>query len=1029
MEYRFLQANINHAREAQDLLLHTMSERKCTLGIVSEPWRIPQEHPNWASDSTGTIAITWQWWNGAPSCSVFEQGTRFVAVRWGNLMVIGAYLPPSGNIEQYETWLEDIGNCIRRIGHLPIILGGDFNAWHHTWGSRKSNVRGDTLSDWASAMNLTLLNQGSTSTCVRPQGSSIVDLTWATPTIASRLAKWSVLSEVEHLSDHRYIEVELQREKVTQARNIRPRWAIKKLNEDNLMAAVMAATWSNPYAAEDPRQEATWLQRTIVSACNGAMPRVKCLPRKSAYWWTEEIAELRRTTNRWSRRVQRKKGTEEERKEASYQYREARRLFRLGIKKAKAKAWDEFIQTLQEDPWGRPYRVILNKTRPWSPPLTELLEPEFVKQITDTLFPSDRISTHIRTQEQEDSPDWTPELELNNEEFSRALKRSFGGKATAPGPDGVQKKILALVMKELWSHFESLLNNCLRKGVFPDDWKVAELVLIPKVGKDKTLPSSYRPICLLDEMGKLCERIIAGRITEHLSQKGPNLEVTQFGFRQGRSTLDAVNHVRKLTEEQTSQGRVVLAISIDIKNAFNSLPWDKIREALKTHGVPEYLCRTIDDYLNNRWIVYRDKTGNICRKQTSRGVPQGSILGPLLWNIGFDIIIRSALPPFCHIVSYADDTLVLAGGEAWREAISRGEVAVQSILRSIHSIGLKVAVAKTEALLFHDKAYGKPPPNLTFTINEVPIRVNTRIKYLGLVLDGQWSFENHFQQVAEKAERRAQALCRLLPRLGGPGQKVRRLYAYTINAIALYGAPVWSGALQKSKRGQAAMNKASRPVALRLARAYRTVAQAAIMVLAGLPPLRHVAMGYEKMYKAIKIMQQKGVQMTNNLQARLRADCRKRITQNWKEELMNQYGQGSRVIDAILPVLEEWTQRTHGGLTYRMTQLITGHGCFGKYLKRIGKEETSNCHHCEEGEDTAQHTLEVCSAWNNERAELTATVGEDLTLPAIVRSILQTEEAWKGFIKFSEIVMTKKEIAEREREGIPASQCNSRLQR
>jgi len=99
-----------------------------------------------------------------------------------------------------------------------------------------------------------------------------------------------------------------------------------------------------------------------------------------------------------------------------------------------------------------------------------------------------------------------------------------------------------------------------------------------------------------------------------------------------------------------------------------------------------------------------------------------------------------------------------------------------------------------------------------------------------------------------------------------------------------------------------------------------------------------------------------------------------------------------------------------------MTQVLTGHGCFGEYLWRIGKERTVECHHCDCPHDSAQHTLEACPAWAAERADLVVAVGTDLSLPAIVRAMVGSGEAWKAVSSFCGKVMLRKENAERERE-------------
>jgi len=97
--------------------------------------------------------------------------------------------------------------------------------------------------------------------------------------------------------------------------------------------------------------------------------------------------------------------------------------------------------------------------------------------------------------------------------------------------------------------------------------------------------------------------------------------------------------------------------------------------------------------------------------------------------------------------------------------------------------------------------------------------------------------------------------------------------------------------------------------------------------------------------------------------------------------------------------------------------MITGHGCFGAYLCRIGRERTTRCHHCGSSEDSAQHTLEECPEWAEQRRVLATVVGDDLSLPAILDAIIGSERSWVGFLEFCEEVLTRKEEAERVRRG------------
>ncbi|XP_063539376.1 uncharacterized protein LOC134748513 [Cydia strobilella] len=102
-----------------------------------------------------------------------------------------------------------------------------------------------------------------------------------------------------------------------------------------------------------------------------------------------------------------------------------------------------------------------------------------------------------------------------------------------------------------------------------------------------------------------------------------------------------------------------------------------------------------------------------------------------------------------------------------------------------------------------------------------------------------------------------------------------------------------------------------------------------------------------------------------------------------------------------------------------MVQILTDHGCFGKYLRRIEREESPMCHECGAPVDTARHTLEECPAWGPQRAILQTKVGADLSLASIVKAMLDSEEAWKAMASFTDEIMSQKEAAKRARENDP----------
>jgi len=162
------------------------------------------------------------------------------------------------------------------------------------------------------------------------------------------------------------------------------------------------------------------------------------------------------------------------------------------------------------------------------------------------------------------------------------------------GSDGVPGKIWVRALDFLGERLRHVHNECLRQGAFPQQWKQTKLVLLPKEGKEAGTPSTYRPICLLDEVDKIFERIIASRLVQHLSRVR-DLHEEQYGFHEGRSTVDVIERVRSFMEAAVTEGRVAMAVSLDIANSFNTLPWDRVGDALREHETPPTSWRSFDN--------------------------------------------------------------------------------------------------------------------------------------------------------------------------------------------------------------------------------------------------------------------------------------------------------------------------------------------------------------------------------------------------------------------------------------------------
>jgi len=201
---------------------------------------------------------------------------------------------------------------------------------------------------------------------------------------------------------------------------------------------------------------------------------------------------------------------------------------------------------------------------------------------------------------------------------------------TAPSDDGLKALYLKKSPDVTVARVTECFNICLKEGRFPKRWKKAILVLIPKGTLDIHNPKA-RPICLPSELGKLLEQIIVNRMEDWI-QNNPEYELTdlQYGFRKMISTCDALYYVQKYIQNARHDGDFVIATSLDISNAFNSIKWRHIRAMLKDRKFPTYIRRILNDYLSDRSVEYPTCEGNTQIWMVTAGVPQGSVLGPTL---------------------------------------------------------------------------------------------------------------------------------------------------------------------------------------------------------------------------------------------------------------------------------------------------------------------------------------------------------------------------------------------------------------
>ncbi len=322
-----------------------------------------------------------------------------------------------------------------------------------------------------------------------------------------------------------------------------------------------------------------------------------------------------------------------------------------------------------------------------------------------------------------------------NEEISKIL---LNMKNSSPGHDDIDVKILKKVSDSIVVPITHLCNLSLSNGNVPNDLKIAKIVPIYKKGtKDKL--SNYRPVSVLPALSKIYERLVYNRLVNFLD-KHKILNKQQFGFRKNHSTSLAISALVDQFHETVERNEFMLGLFIDLSRAFDTISHKILLDKLCHYGIRGIALDWIKNYLSNRkqFVVFNHKKSSM--GNVNIGVPQGSILGPLLFLLYLNDLSNTSTK--LSFIQFADDTSIFIKGKSVSNMCKLMNSEIKHVSEWLKNNMLTLNVSKTNYMIMASQGKKFNNEECEITIDEVLIKHVNDMKFLGIILDNKltWNF-------------------------------------------------------------------------------------------------------------------------------------------------------------------------------------------------------------------------------------------------------------------------------------------------
>lgn len=491
-------------------------------------------------------------------------------------------------------------------------------------------------------------------------------------------------------------------------------------------------------------------------------------------------------------------------REAYINYRQAVNEKKRQIKRDSTLGWRQTVADIMRDPakmW-RPTRWARTTAEEPPPP------PQFppikdrdgrhhssneakANVLADHFFPPPVKADLADTEGYRYPPELSVSQEVTTDEILSILKTIAPDKA--PGPDSIPNRFLRECRDVLAGPLAKLFQDCLQRSYHPTPFRHSKTVVLRKPQKAAyDVAKAYRPIALLNTLGKMLEKIVARRISA-LAEEHGLLPTTQMGARPGRSTVTALEMLTEQIQTVWANDPSLVAsmLSLDISGAFDNVSHERLIHNIRDARLPQWVAEYIHSFLTNRTTTLMLGTYEDRVRPTASGIPQGSTLSPNLFLFFASTLLPQLNAGATTAIGFVDDNNILMFSRSTEANCRSLERANEKCMAWARTHGATFAPEKYQLMhltrrpkKFNMQATVRIPK---FKDGPVPV-----MRILGIHLDSKLKWGPHPNLTVAKAASHMASITRLTKSTwGATFAKARQIYAAVVRPVLAYGCPVW----------------------------------------------------------------------------------------------------------------------------------------------------------------------------------------------------------------------------------------------